>query len=133
MQIKTIYKGELRTEATHLKSNNLIVTDAPIDNNGKGEAFSPTDLLCASLSCCMMTLMGIYAKNNGLNIDGMTSEVTKIMAANPRRVAEVKVHFEIDNLEATESQIKALKNAALTCPVGLSLSENVTQTISFSF
>lgn len=133
MQIKTIYKGELRTEATHLKSNNLIVTDAPIDNNGKGEAFSPTDLLCASLSCCMMTLMGIYAKNNGLNIDGMTSEVTKIMAANPRRVAEVKVHFEIDNLEATESQIKSLKNAALTCPVGLSLSENVTQTISFSF
>lgn len=132
-QIITKYLGELRVSATHLKSQNEVLTDAPTDNNGKGEAFSPTDLMCTSLSCCMMTLMGIYAKNHDINIDGMTSKVTKVMASNPRRVEEVKVHFEIEHLDATETQIKSLKNAAKTCPVALSLSENLKQTITFSF
>ncbi len=127
------YLGNLRTTAKHLKSGNEIVTDAPTDNNGKGEAFSPTDLLCTSLSCCMMTLMGIYANREEIDIAGMTSDITKIMAENPRRVAEVKIHFTLDNLHATPKQIEGLKRAALTCPVAKSLSSELVQTISFSF
>ena len=87
--IHTTYLGDLRTEATHLQSGTKIITDAPTDNQGRGEAFSPTDLLAESLAGCMLTTMGIFARNNGIDMDGTHCEVTKIMAANPRRVAEV--------------------------------------------
>ncbi len=132
-QMTTKYLGELRTSTIHLKSGNKIVTDAPTDNNGKGEAFSPTDLLCTSLSCCMMTLMGIYANREGISINGMTSDIQKIMDVNPRKVKMVKIHFSLDSLIATDRQIEGLKNAARTCPVALSLSKELMQEISFSF
>ena len=85
--IDSTYLGDLRTEATHLQSGTKIITDAPTDNQGKGEAFSPTDLLAESLASCMLTTMAILGGKQGINIDGTTCEVTKIMAANPRRVA----------------------------------------------
>src|ERR1043165_2653085 len=93
-----VYLGELRTEATHLKSGNKIITDAPLDNNGKGEAFSPTDLTCASLNSCMMTLMGILANREGINLTGLTSEIIKIMASNPRKIGEIQITFNFKNL-----------------------------------
>ena len=89
--IRTVYVGNLRTEATHVKSGIKIITDAPVDNHGKGEAFSPTDLLAASLGSCMMTLMGIAASKHRIELSGTSMKITKIMAADPRRVAEVIV------------------------------------------
>jgi uncharacterized OsmC-like protein len=127
------YQGELRTEVTHLRSGNKIITDAPPDNNGKGEAFSPTDLACAALSSCMMTLMGILARREGIDLAGLRSEIVKIMDNNPRRVAEIKITFTHVNLVASDAQKEKLKHAALTCPVALSLSENIKQTVTFNF
>lgn len=127
------YLGNLRTKATHLKSQNAIITDAPTDNNGKGEAFSPTDLVSAALSSCMMTIMGMLAAKEGINLTGLKAEVVKVMTANPRKIAEIKINFFHPNLIATDEQKQKLKNAAHTCPVALSLSENLKQTISFNF
>jgi putative redox protein len=128
-----IYQGELRTELTHLRSGNKIITDAPPDNNGKGEAFSPTDLACAALSSCMMTLMGILARREGIDLTGLRSEIVKIMDNNPRKIAEIQITFTHVNLVATDVQKEKLKHAALTCPVALSLSENIKQTVTFNF
>jgi putative redox protein len=127
------YLGELRTKATHLKSGNSVTTDAPTDNNGKGEAFSPTDLVSAALSSCMMTIMGMLANKEGIDLKGLKSEVVKVMVANPRRISEIKIHFSHPTLVATELQKQKLKEAAHTCPVALSLSENLKQTITFDF
>lgn len=131
--MKGIYVGGLRTEVTHLKSGNKVITDAPPDNNGKGEAFSPTDLTCASLNSCMMTLMGILAEREQINLEGLNSEIVKIMASNPRKIAEVQITFTHENLIATDVQKEKLKRAALTCPVALSLSDEVKQTVVFNF
>lgn len=128
-----IYLGELRTEATHLKSGNKVITDAPPDNNGKGEAFSPTDLTCASLNSCMMTLMGMVAGREGIDMTGMRSEIEKIMASNPRKIAEIRIKFTHENLAATDVQKEKLKRAALTCPVALSLNDSIRQEIAFNF
>jgi putative redox protein len=103
-----IYLGDLRTEATHLRSGNKLITDAPPDNNGKGEAFSPTDLTCASLNSCMMTLMGMLAQREQINMTGMRSEIVKIMASNPRKIAEVQITFFHENLQATDVQRRSL-------------------------
>ncbi|MEY4595055.1 MAG: hypothetical protein RIQ47_1465, partial [Bacteroidota bacterium] len=92
--IHTRYLGELRTEATHLQSGTVILTDAPTDNQGKGEAFSPTDLLAASLGSCLMTIMGIAGRTHGIDLEGTQLKITKIMATQPRRVAEVKITVE---------------------------------------
>lgn len=127
------YLGSLRTKATHLKSQNSIITDAPTDNNGKGEAFSPTDLVSAALSSCMMTIMGMLAEKEGINLTGLKAEVVKVMTANPRKIGEIKINFFHPNLIATEEQKQKLKNAAHTCPVAISLSENLKQIISFNF
>jgi putative redox protein len=127
------YQGDLRTEVTHLKSKNKVITDAPVDNNGKGEAFSPTDLTCASLNSCMMTLMGILANREQINLRGLRSEIVKVMASNPRKIEEIQITFIHDNLIATDIQKEKLKRAALTCPVALSLDESVKQTIHFNF
>jgi len=128
-----VYLGQLRTEVTHLRSGNKVITDAPPDNNGKGEAFSPTDLPCASLNSCMMTLMGILAEREKINLAGLTSEVVKVMATNPRRIAEVHITFTHHNLDATNEQKEKLKRAALTCPVAVSLSETIKQEVVFNF
>ena len=128
-----LYQGELRTEVTHLRSGNKIITDAPPDNNGKGEAFSPTDLACAALSSCMMTLMGILARREGIDLSGLRSEIVKVMDNNPRKIAEVQIVFTHVNLMASDVQKEKLKHAALTCPVALSLSANIKQTVTFNF
>jgi putative redox protein len=128
-----IYQGGLRTEVTHLRSGNRIITDAPPDNNGKGEAFSPTDLTCASLNSCMMTLMGMLAEREGITLEGLKSEIVKVMASNPRKIAEIHINFFHENLNATPLQKEKLRRAALTCPVALSLPETVKQLVTFNF
>lgn len=131
--ISAQYKGDLRTEARHLRSGNTIITDAPPDNNGKGMAFSPTDLVCSALGSCMMTLMGILANRENIDLKGMTWEVEKIMTANPRKIAEVRIAFHHPNLVATDVQKEKLRRAALTCPVALSLHESIKQDVTFNF
>ncbi len=127
------YQGALRTCDTHLRSGKQILTDAPTDNNGKGEAFSPTDLVCAALSSCMMTIMGMVAEREGIQLSGLQSDIVKVMASNPRKIAEIQITFSHTHLIATDVQKQKLRNAALTCPVALSLSESLKQTIQFNF
>lgn len=127
------YQGNLRTQAKHLKSGDIVVTDAPTDNNGKGEAFSPTDLVSAALSSCMMTIMGMVAEREGIDLKGLRAEVVKIMTSNPRKIGEIRITFHHASLNASDVQKQKLKNAALTCPVALSLSEAVKQTVAFNF
>jgi len=127
------YMGDLRTQAVHLKSGQSVTTDAPTDNQGKGEAFSPTDLVSPALSSCMMTIMGQVANREGINLKGLKTEVVKVMSANPRKIAEIKITFTHPGLQATEVQKQKLKNAAITCPVALSLAESLKQTVLFNF
>lgn len=133
ISISASYLGSLRTQAIHIKSGNTIISDAPPDNNGKGEAFSPTDLVCAALSSCMMTIMGMLAEREKIDLTGLKSEIVKIMASNPRKIAEIQITFTHENLVATDEQKKKLKHAAETCPVALSLAEGLKQTIVFNF
>ncbi len=128
-----IYKGELSTEAQHIKSGTVINTDAPTDNNGLGRTFSPTDLLATSLASCMLTIMGIRANETQLNVMGTNATVTKTMASNPRRVAAIQVEIEIMDNGLTDVQKSVLEKAALTCPVALSLSDSLKQTVSFRY
>ena len=130
--IRTVYKGNLRTEALHVKSGEKIITDAPIDNHGKGESFSPTDLLSASLGSCMLTVMGIAAKTHNIDMDGITMKITKIMINAPRRVSEIIVDFTMPN-KYTDIEKTILEKAALTCPVALSLHPDLKQTIHFNY
>lgn len=127
------YLGELRTESQHLQSGDKVITDAPTDNNGRGEAFSPTDLVCSALNSCMMTLMGITANRENIDIAGMTSTITKVMANSPRKIASVEIVFTLENIQATDKQKEQLKRAALSCPVALSLSDTVEQKVIFNF
>ena len=131
--IKTKYLGGLRTESVHLKSGNTLITDAPVDNKGKGEAFSPTDLLATSLATCMFTIMGIAAREHGIEIDGSTCSITKIMAAEPRRVSEIQISFNFPEIRYTEKQQLILERAARNCPVAKSLHPDLIQNISFKF
>jgi putative redox protein len=130
--IETIYLGGLRTEATHVQSGTKIITDAPVDNQGKGEAFSPTDLLSASLASCMLTIMGIKARASDIDIDGTTCSITKIMAADPRRVAEIVINFKFPK-EYTEKEQQLLERSALTCPVYYSVNEDLKKTVTFGW
>ncbi|MBS1490012.1 MAG: OsmC family protein [Bacteroidetes bacterium] len=127
------YQGDLRTQATHLKSGQKITTDAPVDNQGKGEAFSPTDLVSAALCSCMMTIMGQVAQREGIALQGLKADIVKVMTSAPRKIAEIHVHFTHPNLVATDVQKQKLKNAALTCPVALSLNEALKQVVNFDF
>ena len=128
---KVTYQGDLRTTAIHLQSNNEIITDAPVDNHGKGEAFSPTDLLATSLASCMLTIIGIKAADMGVDITGTTAEVTKVMAADPRRVSEVHVIITFSQ-ELDEKTLTIFYKTALTCPVANSLHPDITQNLVFS-
>ncbi len=130
---ETVYLGELRTRAKHLQSGVEIITDAPLDNHGKGEAFSPTDMFASSLGSCMLTIMGIAARTHKFNIDGTKIEITKVMAANPRRVSEVHVHFTMPPVTYTEEQKKILYIAATTCPVALSIHPDIKQKVDFVY
>lgn len=126
------YEGNLRTSAIHLQSNNQIITDAPTDNHGRGEAFSPTDLLATSLASCMLTVMGIKAESMGLDLTGTTANVTKIMATEPRRVAQIDVQVKVKGVSEEKDQI-ILKNTALACPVAKSLHPDLLQNIQIEF
>lgn len=126
------YLGNLRTQATHLDSKNQIITDAPKDNQGNGEAFSPTDLLCTSLASCKLTIMGIKAKALNVDISGIKVSIEKIMtAAPPRKIAEIVLTFDWNGLDQkmTTEQMDSLKRSALACPVALSLDPSVKKTI----
>lgn len=131
--IHSTYNGNLRTSAKHLASGNAIITDAPVDNNGHGEAFSPTDLVCAALGSCMMTIMGIVANRSNINIEGMEIETTKIMDADPRRIIEVVLTFKMPANNYTDKEKAMLENAARTCPVALSLHPDIKQNVTFQY
>lgn len=131
--IKTLYLGELRTENEHLQSGNKVITDAPTDNRGKGEFFSPTDLLATALGSCIMTIMGIKARDNGIDIEGTQVDVTKIMASDPRRVAEVIVEFTFPKKNYTEEEKRLVESVAGISPVPLSLHPDLVQTIRFNW
>jgi len=130
---KIEYIGDLRTHNTHVRSGNTIITDAPIDNRGKGEAFSPTDLMSTSLVNCIMTIMGIKAKDEGFSIKGAKAEMTKIMSENPRRVAEIKINFDFSMLNLTGKQKRIIKAIPAISPVALSIHPDIKQTIKINF
>jgi putative redox protein len=131
--VSTIYKGNLRTEATHVRSGQIIITDAPLDNNGKGEAFSPSDLMSAALGSCMLTIMGIAARNHGFSIEGTRLEITKVMTSNPRKVSEIQIEIFMPSLNFTDSQRRILEGAAKTCPVALSLHPDLNQNLNIHY
>ncbi len=128
---KVTYQGDLRTTAIHLQSINEIITDAPTDNQGKGEAFSPTDLLATSLASCMLTIIGIKARDMDIDIAGTTAEVTKVMAADPRRVSEVHVAITFNQNLDNKTQ-KIFYNTALTCPVAKSIHPDIIQKVTIN-
>ncbi|MCU0439677.1 MAG: OsmC family protein [Raineya sp.] len=133
-QIESVYQGNLRTQAKHLASSNTIITDAPTDNNGKGEAFSPSDLVCAALGSCMMTIMGIVAERDGVDLKDVSWKTTKVMSASPRKIAEIHVEFSFPKeLNLDDKYKQKLENAAHTCPVALSLSNEIKQVVKFQW
>lgn len=132
MTSKIIYRGEYRTEAVHLQSGTMIETDAPTDNNGKGERFSPTDLVATALGSCMISIMAMSAEPREISLSGTECEITKIMVANPRKIGEIVVTVIVkgeDHYSNKEKEI--LERAALTCPVYLSLHEDIKKTVEF--
>jgi len=129
----TVYKGDLRTEITHLRSGSMIITDAPVDNKGKGENFSPTDMVACALGSCIYTIMGIAAREHNFSIDGSTCRITKIMTENPRKIGEIRINFDFTMNEYTEKQRKILDYCVKTCPVALSLNDSVTQNVTLIF
>ena len=131
--IENKYVGELRTESTHLKSSNVIITDAPTDNNGKGNAFSPTDLVTSALCSCMTTVMGICANKNQFDLPNSTAHITKVMSSHPRRISKIiiEINFEKNNL--SEQNVEKLIAVAKGCPVAQSLSADLIQEVRFNF
>ncbi|MCY1720751.1 OsmC family protein [Prolixibacteraceae bacterium Z1-6] len=131
--VKTIYLGGLRTENEHLQSGNKVITDAPTDNQGKGEYFSPTDMLATALGSCILTIMGIKARDNDIDIEGTEVDITKIMASDPRRVAEVIVEFTFPKKEYTDDEKQLIESVAGISPVPQSLHPDLKQTIRFNW
>lgn len=129
---KVVYKGDLRTESTHLQSGTVILTDAPTDNHGRGEAFSPTDMVANSLATCMFSIMGIKAKQMDIDLVDSTADVTKVMQAEPRKISEIIVTFEM-KANVDEKSKTILERAAMTCPVFLSLHPDIKKTITFNW
>ncbi|MGB0175942.1 MAG: OsmC family protein [Owenweeksia sp.] len=127
-----IYQGALRTKATHQRSGNELITDAPLDNNGRGEAFSPTDLVATALGSCMLTVMGIKARAMGFDLEDATASITKIMASAPRRIAEIQVHIRLKQ-NCDEPTRELLEETGRKCPVAQSLSSDLKQRISFEW
>jgi putative redox protein len=133
MTAKVYYKGELRTEAIHIRSGEKIITDAPVDNHGKGEAFSPTDLLCTSLACCMISIMGIAGNTHSIEVRDITAEVVKTMASDPRRVSKIDITIYMPNISYSDKEKKILTNAALSCPVSKSLHPDIEQNLEIKW
>lgn len=132
MTSKVTYLGELRTECEHLGSGSKMITDAPLDNQGRAEAFSPTDAVATSLASCMFTIMGIKARDMSLDLKNAYAEVTKTMASNPRRISKIAIIFHMPSgLDEKEKTI--LENAAKTCPVIYSLHPDIEKEIRFNY
>lgn len=128
------YQGDLRTSAQHERSGNTLITDAPTDNQGRGEAFSPTDLVATSLASCMLTIMGIKARENDWDITGSRAEIIKGMAADPRRIQRIAVRMHMTNATGlSEKQQQLLERAAKSCPVAKSLHPDIEQDIIFEW
>jgi len=117
----------------HAQSNTQIETDAPLDNKGKGERFSPTDLLCTSLATCILTTMAIAAEERGWKFEGITATIEKIMNKTPRRIGEIKIHFIFPNLDYDDNMKEKIQRYAHACPVSRSLNPDVSQTVTFEF
>lgn len=132
MTSKVTYLGNLRTECEHLRSSASFITDAPLDNEGKGEAFSPTDTVATALASCMFTIIGIKARDNSLNVEGAVAEVTKTMDSDPRRISGIKIVITFPEVY-TEKDQKILERAAKTCPVLYSLHPDIELDISFLY
>lgn len=130
---KVEYLGNLRTKATHLQSGTEIITDAPVDNNGKGEAFSPTDLVATAYASCMLTIIGIYCNEHGLTFEHGTANVTKIMASSPRRISEIIIKMDLRGNEWTELEKEKVIRAAKACPVAKSVHETILIDFEFIF
>lgn len=130
MTSQVTYLGDLRTSSIHLQSGTEIISDAPVDNNGKGEAFSPTDTVANALASCMLTVMGIKARDMGISLDGSTAQVTKFMQAEPRRISGIKVVFTMKS-DADEKARIILERTALTCPVHQSLHPDIEKDVNF--
>jgi uncharacterized OsmC-like protein len=129
----TKYLGDLRTEIIHFRSGSVITTDAPVDNKGKGENFSPTDLVASALGSCIFTIMGIAAREHAFSIEGSKCRITKIMTDNPRKIGEIKIEFDFPGNDYSAKQKKILEYCVKTCPVALSLNESVFQNVSLHF
>tara|TARA_R110002012_G_scaffold66084_3_gene172968 strand:- start:49 stop:453 length:405 start_codon:yes stop_codon:yes gene_type:complete len=133
MTSKVTYLGGLRTTCEHLKSGNSFITDAPTDNNGKGEAFSPTDTVATALASCMLTVMGIKAESlEGVNLEGSVALINKIMSANPRRITRIEIQLDLKGVAADKDR-KILENTANTCPVHNSLHPDIEKEIHFNW
>ena len=131
--ITTIYQGQLRTQATHNQSGAQIVTDAPTDNHGKGEAFSPTDLLATSLGSCMLTVVDIAAQTHGFSIEGARIETQKIMYDNPRRVGELILDVYLPPNNYSDKEKRIIETTAATCPVGKSIHPDIIETVRWHY
>ncbi len=129
MTTKIIYNGQLRTSATHLRSNNTIINDAPVDNHGKGEAFSPTDMVATALGTCILTIMGIAAQKNDINIEGARADVTKVMASDPRRIAKIEAIINMPQRNYSDKEKRILEQTLDNCPVCQSLHPDMQQDI----
>ena len=127
-----VYQNNLRTEAEHIASGEKIITDAPVDNNGKGEAFSPTDLVATALGACMITIMAISANKYGIDMSGTNASVKKIMGSDPRRISEISIDINM-NKNIEEKDRKRLERSALTCPVHRSLHPDLEKKIRFIY
>ncbi|MBU2996585.1 OsmC family protein [Cellulophaga baltica] len=132
MTAKVTYKGELRTSCEHVASESVFATDAPVDNNGLGQAFSPTDTVATGLASCMLTMMGIKATGLSVNLKETTASVTKHMATNPRRISKIEVELHLPT-EVSDKDKKILEHTANTCPVHYSLHPDIEKVISFNW
>ncbi len=127
------YIGNLRTSLQHVQSGSVVYTDAPVDNQGQGGNFSPTDLMSTSLASCMITIMGIAANGHGFDLGPVHATVTKHMAANPRRVSKIQVELDFPERTFNEKEQELLKTAALNCPVAKSIHPEIEQIVTFRF
>lgn len=132
MTSKITYNGELRTTCEHIQSGNTYMTDAPVDNNGLGQAFSPTDTVATGLGSCMITVMGLKAQSLGVDLTDATVEITKHMAPDPRRIAKIEAKLNLP-ADVSEKHRKILENTANTCPVHYSLHPDIEKVITFSW
>ncbi len=132
MTSRVTYNGELRTTCTHIRSGNEMITDAPTDNRGLGQAFSPTDTVATGLASCMMTVMGIKAADLDIDLVGATAEVTKHMASDPRRISKIEVHLELPAV-VSQKHRTILERTANTCPVHYSLHPDIEKVITFNW